>query len=159
MGSLASVSLTPLQTSKELSVHVQWGKLPDSENEKYVVSYFLSGQGPDSSLNCPAILVLGYWSTGDKSPITLSWGWRDGTWTSCLITMWGNQFLKDSCDQTRIIFFSQSVVIYHLIMSKVTIFTVPAMMWVCVSQGRKSHGLRISLILLLNCYLAWCVSF
>ena len=33
-----------------------------------------SGQGPPSSLNCPAILVLEFQSTGDDSPIDLCWG-------------------------------------------------------------------------------------
>ena len=41
----------PFLTSKELSSRE--GFL-DFENEKYVVSYLLSGQGAASSLNCPA---------------------------------------------------------------------------------------------------------
>ena len=41
-----------------------------------------SGQGPVSSLNCSAILVLEFLSTGDESPIALPWvGARS---TSCL---------------------------------------------------------------------------
>ena len=34
-----------------------------------------SGQGPASSLNCPAILTLEFWSTGNESPIALCWVW------------------------------------------------------------------------------------
>ena len=44
-----------------------------TENEKYVVSYLLSGQGPGFSLSCPALLILVYWSTGEKRPIVLPW--------------------------------------------------------------------------------------
>ena len=58
--------VTPLLTSKDLS---SWEDLLDFENENYVVSYLLSGQGPASSLNCPAILILEYRSTGIESPI------------------------------------------------------------------------------------------
>ena len=32
-----------------------------------------SGQGPASSLNCPAILLLEFQSIGNESPITLPW--------------------------------------------------------------------------------------
>ena len=41
-------------------------KVPDFENEKYLASYLLSGQGPVSSLNCPAIDILESLSTGNK---------------------------------------------------------------------------------------------
>ena len=44
-----------------------------TENEKYMVSYLLSGQGPGSSFSCPAVLILVYWSTGEKCPIVLPW--------------------------------------------------------------------------------------
>ena len=40
-----------------------------------------SGQGPVSSLNCSAILVLEFQSTGNESLITLPWG---GPSPSCL---------------------------------------------------------------------------
>lgn len=36
------------------------GGSSDFENEKYVVSYLLSEQGPDSSPDFPAILILKY---------------------------------------------------------------------------------------------------
>ena len=56
---------------KELS---SWEGFLDFENEKYVVSYPVSGQGPASSLNCPAIVILEYWSTGNKSSIAYPGG-------------------------------------------------------------------------------------
>ena len=34
----------------------------------------LSGQGPASSLNCPAIDILEFQLAGDDSPIALHWG-------------------------------------------------------------------------------------
>ena len=37
-----------------------------------------SAKGPASSLNCPAILVLELWFKGNKSPVTLPWGWGGG---------------------------------------------------------------------------------
>ena len=48
-----------------------------------MVSYLLSGQGPASSLNSPAINILEFQSTGDDSPITLPQQGR-GASTSCL---------------------------------------------------------------------------
>ena len=33
-----------------------------------------SGKGPASSLNCPAIVILDFWSIENESPTTLSWG-------------------------------------------------------------------------------------
>ena len=33
-----------------------------------------TGQGPASSFNCLAILVLAFLSTGNESPIALPWG-------------------------------------------------------------------------------------
>ena len=59
----------PFVTSQELSGPEG---LLDFKNEKYVVSYLLSGQGPASSLDCP-VLILEYWSTGNESPIALPW--------------------------------------------------------------------------------------
>jgi len=44
--------LTSLLTSKVLS---SWEGLLDFKNEEYVVSCLLSGQGPASSFNCPAV--------------------------------------------------------------------------------------------------------
>ena len=43
-----------------------------------------SGQGSASSLNCPAILVLKFWSTRNESPIVLCWGQEEEASTSCL---------------------------------------------------------------------------
>ena len=54
---------TPVSTSKELSS--QEGLL-DFKNEKYVLSYLLSAQGPASSLNCPAIFISQFPSTGNE---------------------------------------------------------------------------------------------
>ena len=34
-----------------------------------------SGQGPAFSLNCPARLVLEFWSIGNEFPVALSWWW------------------------------------------------------------------------------------
>ena len=65
----------PFLTSKELSSPESF---LDLENEKYVVSYLLSGQGPASSLNCPAILILEYRFTGNKSPIAYPGGGGGG---------------------------------------------------------------------------------
>ena len=42
------------------------GDFLDFENEGYVVFYLLSGQGPASSLDCPAIDILEPLSTGNK---------------------------------------------------------------------------------------------
>ena len=50
-------------TSKELS---SWEGFLDFENEKYLVSYLLSGQGPASSMDCPAIDMLEFLSTGNE---------------------------------------------------------------------------------------------
>ena len=60
------LSITPLWLSRSISVHVWLGSSPDSENEKYVV-----WQGPVSSLNCPAILILEFQSMGNESSIAL----------------------------------------------------------------------------------------
>ena len=38
----------------------------DFKNEKYVLSYLLSAQGPASSLNCPAIFISQFPSTGNE---------------------------------------------------------------------------------------------
>ena len=38
----------------------------DFKNEKYVVSYLLSGQGPASALDCPATDILEFLSTGNE---------------------------------------------------------------------------------------------
>ena len=42
------------------------GGLLDFEYEEYVVFYLLSGQGPASSLDCPAIDILEFLSTENK---------------------------------------------------------------------------------------------
>jgi len=60
---MGSLDTTPVSTSKELSS--QEGLL-DFKNEKYVVSYLLSVQGPASSLNCPAIFISQFPSTGNE---------------------------------------------------------------------------------------------
>ena len=49
---MGSLGITSLLTSKELS---RWEGFLDFENEKYVVSYLLSGQGPGLSLS-PVLL-------------------------------------------------------------------------------------------------------
>lgn len=46
-----------------------WGGLLTSEMRN-----MWSGLGPASSVKCPVILVLGYWSIGNDSPIALHWG-------------------------------------------------------------------------------------
>ena len=53
--SLWQVDTIPLLTFKKFS---SWEDLLDLENEKYVVSCLLSGQGPASSLDCPTIDIL-----------------------------------------------------------------------------------------------------
>ena len=58
-------------------MHVWLVRSPDFENEKYVV-WVWSGQGPASSLNCSAILVLEFRSTGNESPVALPWVGGDG---------------------------------------------------------------------------------
>ena len=60
---LGSLGIIPLLTSKELSS--QQGLL-DFKNERYVVSYFLSWYSPISSLDCPAIDILEFLSTGNE---------------------------------------------------------------------------------------------
>ena len=42
------------------------GGLLDFENGEYVVFYSLSGRGPASSLDCPAIDILAFPSTGNE---------------------------------------------------------------------------------------------
>ena len=34
-----------------------------------------SGEGPASSSNSPVVLILGFWSTENESPIALPWEW------------------------------------------------------------------------------------
>ena len=70
--------------------------------------FFLSEQGSASSLDCPAGLVLGYGTTGNKSPIALPWAgdgevllhahhlprraWMDSSaWTHCLHSLFKNK--------------------------------------------------------------------
>ena len=65
-------------TSKELS---NWEGFLDFENEKYLVSYLLSGQGLASSLS-PAIFILKYRSTGKELQL-LTLG---GLSVSCFMT-------------------------------------------------------------------------
>ena len=60
-----------LTTCRPVEMRMHAWEDPDFKNEKYVVSDLLSGQNPAFPLNCPAILVLEYWSTGNKSQITL----------------------------------------------------------------------------------------
>ena len=68
---MGSLDTTPVSTSKELSS--QEGLL-DFKNEKYVVSYLLSVQGPASSLNCPAIFISQFPSTGNELQLfTMGW--------------------------------------------------------------------------------------
>ena len=67
-----------LLTSKELS---SWEGLLDFKNEKYVVSYLLSGQGPASSFDCHAVDMLELLSTGNE--LRLLSGVGDPS-TSCL---------------------------------------------------------------------------
>ena len=67
------ISTAPLLTSKEPFQIVQSGRSSDFKNEKYGVSYILSGQGPTSSLTCPTSNILEFRSTGNESPITLPW--------------------------------------------------------------------------------------
>ena len=72
---MGSLDTTPFLTSKGLSS--QEGLL-DFKNEKYVVLYLLSGQGPASSLNCPAIFILEFPSTGNELQLfTMEW-WGAG---------------------------------------------------------------------------------
>ena len=61
------------------------GGLFTSKNEKYVISYLLSGRGPVSSLNCPTILILEYGSTRDKSQIALPWARCGGGVEGCYL--------------------------------------------------------------------------
>ena len=58
------LSNTPHLTSKELSSQEH---LLDFKNKKYVAFYLLSGQGPASSLNCPAINTLEFLTHGPLS--------------------------------------------------------------------------------------------
>ena len=52
-----------------LSLRYVWsGRSPDLAGKKYVV-----GQCPASFLNCPAVLILEFWFTENKSPIALPW--------------------------------------------------------------------------------------
>ena len=68
---MGRLDTTPLLTSKELSS--QQGLL-DFKNERYVVSYFLSWHSPISSLDCPAIDILEFLSTGNELQLlTLGW--------------------------------------------------------------------------------------
>ena len=67
MGSLASVVITSLLTSKDMHGH---GDLLTLRMRN-----MWSGQGLASSLKCPAILILEFQSIENESPITLP---RDG---------------------------------------------------------------------------------
>ena len=60
---MGRLDIIPLLTSKELSSREG---LLDFKNEKYVVSYLLSGQGPASSLNRPAVDILEFLFTGNE---------------------------------------------------------------------------------------------
>ena len=72
---MGRLGVTPLLMSKELSSE---GFL-DFKNEKYVVSYLLSGQGPASPLDCPATDILEFLSTGNELKL-LSLGRVWGEW-------------------------------------------------------------------------------
>ena len=54
-----------------------WEGLPDLENEDYLVFNLLSGQGSASSLDCPAIHILEFLSTGNGFHLLtlLGMGW------------------------------------------------------------------------------------
>ena len=75
----------PFLTSKELS---SWEDFLDFENEKYVVPYLLSGQGPASSPDGPAIVFLEFWSLDIPqgiNSICLPWGrGASTTWLSSI---------------------------------------------------------------------------
>ena len=73
-GEGTSLDMTPLQGA--FSVHMWSKRSPDFEKRN-----MWSGQGPPSSLNCPAILILEFRSTGNESQIVLPWaeiGWGRG---------------------------------------------------------------------------------
>ena len=98
-GEGTSLDMTPLHGA--FSVHVWSKRSPDFEKRN-----MWSGQGPPSSLNCPAILILEFRSTGNESRIVLPWaemGWargRVGGWgrsASCLSA----SFLLYCIQQTR----------------------------------------------------------
>ena len=64
-----------------------------------------SGQGPVSSLNCPAVHLLELWSKGNESPIALPWegghltsgsSRRTGTKITEPFSMWGRSKERES---------------------------------------------------------------
>lgn len=59
---MGRLGITPRLTSKELSS--QEGLLDFKENKKYTAFYLLSGQGPASFLNCPAINTVEFLTHG-----------------------------------------------------------------------------------------------
>lgn len=65
-----SIDIAPFWTSGSLSQHMCSQEDLLTENEKYMVSYLLLGraQAPLST-DCPTVLILVYWSTGEKCPI------------------------------------------------------------------------------------------
>ena len=67
--SVWQIDTTPLLTFKKFS---SWEDLLDLENEKYVVSYLLSGQGPASSLDCPTIGILEF--SMHRKQTLMGWG-------------------------------------------------------------------------------------
>ena len=66
-GKLASLSTIPLWLPEAFLHSYSQGGLLTLRNK-------WSGQGPAASPNCAAVLILGFQSTGNESPITLSWG-------------------------------------------------------------------------------------
>ena len=91
------LSITPLLTSKEpfCSLCSQGGLLTSRMRN----SDLLSGQGPISSLNCPAVDILEFRSTGNASPIALLWvEMGGGASTSCLnLTFTGTSHVTKCC--------------------------------------------------------------
>ena len=91
--SLWQVDTTPLLTFKKFS---SWEDLLDLENEKYLVSCLLSGQGSTSSLDWPTIDILEFWSLDSpqrRNSICLPWGW--GASTACLSYIRQRVSMKD----------------------------------------------------------------
>ena len=64
MGSEDQLASLPFWPPGSLSVREKSEGSPDLENKKCLVSYLQSGQGPASSLSCPAIVILEFQSTG-----------------------------------------------------------------------------------------------
>ena len=52
-----------------------------------------SVQGPASSLNCPAILVLEFWSMDNESPTAFPQGWSGASASNLRFSFWCNGLL------------------------------------------------------------------